>query len=224
MYLEQNRPFVFDDNCQKAFMKLKIALVSALIIVAPNWTLPLELNVLCKWPWGIGDLLGQQKTKVFHPIYFASRTLSEIQLNYTTTRKEFLAVVFGFDKFSTYLAGIKVTIWIIRPSNISLSRNMTCHASSDGFCYFKSSIFKWKIVRTPRIKWHTDCQGLKKETRSQGSPFKSDFSMNNYWCLAKHNYHGTYADIINFLVSGKLPLDMSKQQLKLLFYDAKSYC
>ena len=47
----------------------------------------------------VGAVLGQQKDKLMHPIYYASRTLSGAQLNYTVTKKEMLAVVFAFDKF-----------------------------------------------------------------------------------------------------------------------------
>jgi len=32
-------------------------------------------------------------------IYYVSRTLNDAQLNYTTTEKEFLAVVFALEKF-----------------------------------------------------------------------------------------------------------------------------
>jgi len=34
-----------------------------------------------------------------HVIYYSSRTLNDIQLNYTTTQKEFLAVVFAMENF-----------------------------------------------------------------------------------------------------------------------------
>ena len=60
----------------------------------------------------IGAVLGQRKNKVFHSICYASKTLTNAQINYTTTEKELLAVVFSFDKFRAYLAGTKVTIYI----------------------------------------------------------------------------------------------------------------
>ncbi|KAK8708681.1 hypothetical protein V6N13_059719 [Hibiscus sabdariffa] len=41
--LQQNQPFVFDENCKSAFEELKKRLISAPIIVPPDWTSPFEL-------------------------------------------------------------------------------------------------------------------------------------------------------------------------------------
>ncbi|XP_018624404.1 uncharacterized protein [Nicotiana tomentosiformis] len=41
----------------------------------------------------IGAVLGQRKDKIFYSMYYASKTLDDAQLNYTTTEKELLAVV-----------------------------------------------------------------------------------------------------------------------------------
>ncbi|XP_022851119.1 uncharacterized protein LOC111372922 [Olea europaea var. sylvestris] len=59
----------------------------------------------------IGAVLGQRRNKRFHTIYYASRTLNDAQLNYATTEKELLAIVFAFDKFRPYLIGNKVIVY-----------------------------------------------------------------------------------------------------------------
>ena len=55
-------------------------------------------------------MLGHKKGKVLHPIYYASKTLNETQVNYITTEKELLAVVFAIEKFRAYLFGAKVKV------------------------------------------------------------------------------------------------------------------
>ena len=58
--------------------------------------------------FAVGAVLGQTKDKKHYAISYASKTLSGPQLNYTTTEKEFLAVVFAIDKFRSYLVGAKI--------------------------------------------------------------------------------------------------------------------
>jgi hypothetical protein len=41
--LQQDVPFVFDDDCVEAFETLKKALISAPIVQPPDWNLPLEI-------------------------------------------------------------------------------------------------------------------------------------------------------------------------------------
>ena len=59
----------------------------------------------------IGAVLGQRIDNKKHVIYYSSRTLNDAQLNYTTTEKEFFAVVFALEKFRPYLLGFKITIF-----------------------------------------------------------------------------------------------------------------
>ncbi|KAG9449972.1 hypothetical protein H6P81_009937 [Aristolochia fimbriata] len=54
-----------------------------------------------------GTAVGQRKEKVFHTISYASHTLTGPQLNYTTTEKELMVMVFAFEKFRSYLIGSK---------------------------------------------------------------------------------------------------------------------
>ncbi|KAM2116809.1 hypothetical protein ACFX1Q_010023 [Malus domestica] len=85
-------------------------LTSAPIIRPPDWSIPFEL--MCDASdYALGAVLGQRKDKQPHVIYYASRTLNDAQLNYSTTEKELLAVVFALDKFRSYLLGTKVIIY-----------------------------------------------------------------------------------------------------------------
>ncbi|CAN6707288.1 unnamed protein product [Malus baccata var. baccata] len=101
---------MFDEECESAFKQLKKKLTSAPIIVPPDWSLPFEL--MCDASdYALGVILGQRKDKQPHVIYYASRTLNDAQLNYSTTEKKLLAVVFALDKFRSYLIGTKVIIY-----------------------------------------------------------------------------------------------------------------
>ena len=108
--LEKNSAFDFDDVCLQAFNTIKEKLISAPVITVPDWSQPFE--VMCDTiDFAIGAVLGQKWDKLFRAIYYASQTLNEAQLNYTTTEKEMLAVVFACDKFWSYLIGTKVIVF-----------------------------------------------------------------------------------------------------------------
>lgn len=63
--------------------------------------------------FSIGVVLGHIHNKIFHAIYYASKTLIKAQINHTTTEKELLAVVFKFDNFISYLVETKVTMYVM---------------------------------------------------------------------------------------------------------------
>ncbi|KAM1903840.1 hypothetical protein ACFX13_041302 [Malus domestica] len=108
--LQKDVSFEFNEECEKAFKHLKEMLTSAPIIRPPDWSIPFEL--MCDASdYALGAVLGQRKDKQPHVIYYASRTLNDAQLNYSTTEKELLAVVFALDKFRSYLLGTKVIIY-----------------------------------------------------------------------------------------------------------------
>nr|GEX44428.1 reverse transcriptase domain-containing protein [Tanacetum cinerariifolium] len=47
--------------------------------------------------------VGQRVEKHFRPIHYTNKTMNQAETNYTTTKKEMLAVVYGFEKFRSYL-------------------------------------------------------------------------------------------------------------------------
>ena len=55
--------------------------------------------------------MGQRIDKKLTAICYASKTLADAQLNYTTTEKELLAVVFALEKFRLYILGSKIIVY-----------------------------------------------------------------------------------------------------------------
>ncbi|CAN6554089.1 unnamed protein product [Malus baccata var. baccata] len=108
--LQKEVAFEFTNECTESFNQLKELLTTAPIIVPPDWSLPFEL--MCDASdYAVGAVLGQRKDKRPHVIYYASRTLNNAQLNYSTMEKELLAVVFALDKFRSYLIETKVIVF-----------------------------------------------------------------------------------------------------------------
>jgi hypothetical protein len=62
--------------------------------------------------YAVRAVLGQTKDRKHHAIAYASKTLIGAQLNYATTIKELLTIVFAVDKFKSYLVGVKVIVYI----------------------------------------------------------------------------------------------------------------
>jgi hypothetical protein len=102
--------FEFDDTRLKSFNILKEALISAPIIQPLDWSLPFE--IMCDASdYVVGAVLGQTKERKHHAIAYASKTLIGAQLNYATTIKELIVVIFAIDKFRSYLVGAKVIVY-----------------------------------------------------------------------------------------------------------------
>nr|GEU29435.1 reverse transcriptase domain-containing protein [Tanacetum cinerariifolium] len=93
LYLEK---FLNDDPSQLHSIDLKQAKET---MAKSSIEEPLKLE----FDFAIGAVLGQRKTKHFQPIHYASKTMIEAQIHYTTTEQEMLAVVYAFEKFRPYL-------------------------------------------------------------------------------------------------------------------------
>nr|GFC27808.1 hypothetical protein [Tanacetum cinerariifolium] len=76
----KNTPFIFSEDCIKAFQTLKKRLTEAPILIAPNWDLPFEL--MCDASnFAIGAVLGQRHEKHFKPNHCASKTINDAKSN-----------------------------------------------------------------------------------------------------------------------------------------------
>jgi hypothetical protein len=108
--LTKDNIFEWTKHYEEAFVKLRNLLTSAPVIQPPNWSLPFE--IMCDASdYVVGAILGQRKDKKPYVIYYASKTLNSAQMNYTTTEKELLVVVFTCEKFRSYLVGSPVVVF-----------------------------------------------------------------------------------------------------------------
>lgn len=77
--------FEWNEKCLKEFKCLKVKLVESPNMIIPNW--PKHLEIICDVRGvSIGAVLGQKKKKLFHPIYYSSKTLNGAQKNYIVTK------------------------------------------------------------------------------------------------------------------------------------------
>ena len=82
--LEKDAKFDFDESCKAAFEEIKSRLVTAPIMVTPEWNK--EFEIMCDASdYTMGAVLGQRTMKIFKAIYYASKTFNEAPKNYSTT-------------------------------------------------------------------------------------------------------------------------------------------
>ena len=100
--LEKNRPFKWDDECTRAYQELKALLLQEPVVAYPDFTVPFRLYTDAS-NIGLGAILAQQQGGRERIICCASRTLNKAEQNYSATKKECLAVVWGIKNFRNYL-------------------------------------------------------------------------------------------------------------------------
>ncbi|KAM1233707.1 hypothetical protein ACFX2J_003385 [Malus domestica] len=129
-------------------------LTLAPIIVPPDWSLPFKL--MCDASdYALGAVLGQRMDKQPHVIYYASQTLNDAQLNYSTMEKELLVVVFALDKFCSYLLGTKVIIYSDHAALKYLHRRRPNQGLFIGCFFSKSAISKSETRNEVKTWWLT---------------------------------------------------------------------
>ncbi|KAH9763969.1 hypothetical protein KPL70_001356 [Citrus sinensis] len=218
--LAKDVPFIFNDSCLMAFEKLKQLLTSSPIIQALNWSLPFEL--MCDASdYAVGAVLGQRVDRIPHVIYYASMTLNDAQLNYSTTEKEMLAIVFALEKFRSYLIGCKI---IVFTDHAALKYLLT---KKDA----KARLIRWVLLLQEFDLEFKDKKGTENvvadhlsrlhfDTITESLPLNESFPDEQ---LMNVEVLPWYADIVNYLVTGKLPEHWTKQDKAKFFAEIKNF-
>ena len=220
--LEKDTKFNFDDSCKAAFEEIKIRLVQAPIMAAPEWDQ--EFEVMCDASdFAMGAVLGQRKEKIFRAIYYASRTFNEAQENYSTTEKEMLAIVFACEKFRPYILGSHV---IVHTDHATIKYLMSKKEA-------KPRLIRWVLLLQEfdlEIKDKKGCDNViadhlsrveHNETEKEEAELKENFPDEQ---LFKVSFQiPWYADIVNYLACGVVPQEFSYQQKRKLRTDSRYY-
>ncbi|GKA55558.1 reverse transcriptase domain-containing protein [Tanacetum coccineum] len=225
--LEKDTPFFFSSECQSSFEILKKKLTEAPILVSPNWDLPFEL--MCDASdYAVRAVLGQRKDKYFRSIHYASKTLLNAQFNYTVTEKEFLVVVYAFEKFQSYLVLSKTIVYTDHSALKYLFNKQDA----------KSRLLHWILLLqefTIEIRDKKGAENLATDhSRRLENPYQGDrvgIEINdnfqheslNMISLNLDNEPPWFADIANYLVGNVLVKGMSPQQKKKFFKGIRHY-
>ena len=106
---EKGQKFLWTDECNTAFERLKNRMVNSPILAHPDFTKPFVLDTDAS-DLAIGAVLSQRIDGQEHVIAYASRTLTKSERRYCVTKKELLALVHFVKYFRHYLYGKKFTI------------------------------------------------------------------------------------------------------------------
>ncbi|PIM97487.1 DNA-directed DNA polymerase [Handroanthus impetiginosus] len=200
-FLEKDAPFKFDNACLYVFNDLKGRLISTPIIIVPDWTFPFEL--MCDASnFAIGAVLGQRRDKIFGLIYYASKTLNNAQLNYTTTEKELLVIVYIDHAAIRYLiekkdAKPRLIRWVLLLQEFD---------------------FEIQDKKGTENQIADHLSRLESPTKTDESNLINDNFSDEQLLAILASYVPWYADIVNYLTCGIIPFDLSTQQKKKFLY------
>ncbi|XP_038978648.1 uncharacterized protein LOC120108978 [Phoenix dactylifera] len=218
--LVKDTPFEWTQECQAAFQTLIGKLTSAPIMQPPDWSLPFE--IMCDASdYAVGAVLGQRREGKPFVIYYASRTLNSAQMNYSTTEKELLAVVFALDKFCAYLIGSPITIFT---DHAALKYLL---AKKDA----KARLIRWILLLLEFNLTIKDKKGLENgvadhlsrlifEDTTDTPPIRDDFPDEQLFSITSMPW---FAHIVNYLVTGEMPSDWNAQDKQKFLTEVRSF-
>ena len=138
-------------------------------------------------------------------VYYASKTLNEAHRNYTTTKKELVAVVYALDKFRGYLVGSDMIIF----TDHSILKYLLTKQNA------KARLIRWVLLLQEfnlQIKDKKRMENFVEDHLSQltvahnthNPPINDEFLEESLLLTEKAPW---YAHIANFLATGELPVD-----------------
>jgi hypothetical protein len=159
----------------------------------------------------VAAMLGQSKDKKQYAISYSRKTLTQPQLNYATMEKELLAMVSAIEKFRSYLVGSKV---ILYTDHAALKNVLTMKDA-------KPRLIRWilllqefdmeirdKMGVENSVADHLSCLQLEKSAELPINDYMRDDTL-----LKVSTTDPWYANIVNYIVAGHIPLEVDKKKI-----------
>ena len=189
----KDKDFIIDKEWKRAFKTLKQALIEAPIQQSPNWDLPFE--IMCD----ASD--------------YASKTLIEAQINYTTTEKELL------EKYWPYILGSKI---IIYTDHAALKYLLSKKEAKPRLIRWVLLLQKFDLeIKDKKGNENSVADHLSRLQISGGEDIGDTFQDEHLLAISSHA--PWYAHIVNFIVTGSIMEHWNRHQKDKFFHKLNYY-
>jgi hypothetical protein len=161
--------------------------------------------------YAVGAVPGQSNDKKQYATSYASKTLTGPQLNYITTEKELLVVIFAIEKFRSHLVGAKVIIYIDHAALKYLLMKKDA----------KPCLIQWILllqesdleIRDKKrvensVADHLSCLQFGKSAELPINDYMRDDTL-----LKVSTTDSWYVNIVNYIMAGYIPLGADKKKI-----------
>ena len=115
--LSKKVKFVWTDDCQMAFDKVKLLLQKSPVLKSPDYEKPFKL-IIDSSDVGTGSVLVQEASDgLDHPVSYFSKKFLKYQRNYSVVEKETLGLVLALEHFDVYLGSTPFKIKVYTDHN-----------------------------------------------------------------------------------------------------------
>ena len=115
--LSKKVKFVWTDDCQMAFDKVKLLLQKSPVLKSPDYEKPFKL-IIDSSDVGTGSVLVQEASDgLDHPVSYFSKKFLKYQKNYSVVEKETLGLVLALEHFDVYLGSTPYKIKVYTDHN-----------------------------------------------------------------------------------------------------------
>jgi hypothetical protein len=211
--LKKDCRFGWTDECQQRFDTLKQNMVIAPILFFPDWRKEFHVHVNT-YSIALGEVLVQPgEGDINHSLSFASKKLSTTDVNYTTTERQGLAMVYVLQKFCHYLLGGHFKMFIDH-SVLKYLVNKPVLGGRICICLLVFQEYDFEIIVKPgRMN-----KGLDHLSRLEHGeePTSLEDTLSDAQILTIRNIDDHFVDIVQFLSIGMEPSEYTIPQRKQL--------